>query len=203
LNLFGKVDQARNRFFVLIISFLVLVVTLAGLMGILDLLPQPVSSGASPDGDLPASSQPGTSTTDKKPEGQSPILDGVESFVGISSTISLRVDPPPHIPVFEVSGAATTSYLKSIAATYYEDEIWRSDDNAQQYSYEGETLRVPVASYNRKTEDDIAVASLLSLPPGTTPLPTSLYPIRVSADVPLLYFPEEQVFHSEEVEANQ
>ena len=187
-------------------SLLVLVVTLAGLMAILDILPQPVGPGTSPGGDLPASSQPDASkepgghlpTTDKRSEGQLPSPGSGGASAGISSTISPRVDPPPHLPLFVVAGAATTSYLKSVAATYYEDEVWKSDDNAQYYNYEGETLRVPVASDRPKTEDDIAVTSLLSLPPRTTLLPTSLYPLRVSANVPLLYFPEEQVFHSEE-----
>ena len=94
MNWFGKVDQARNRFFVLIISFLVLVVTLAGLMGILDILPQPVGPGASPNGDLPASSQT------EKPEGPLPEPVTVQPTVGISSDFSLKADQPPSYPGF-------------------------------------------------------------------------------------------------------
>ena len=198
MNLFGKVDQARNRFFVLIISFLVLVMTLAGLLGILDILPQPVGSESSPDENPSASSQPGPSITGKKPEGSLPESGTEGLTVSLSSVCSLKSEPPPHIPVFEVTGAATTSYLKSNAFSYYDGETWKREDNAQNYRYDGETLLPPVTSYNQKTEDDIAVTSISTPSTGTVPLPTSLYPVRISADVPLLYFPEEQVFHSEE-----
>lgn len=180
-------------------------------MAILDLLPQPVGSRASPDGDLPASSQPDTSTADKKPEGPLPGTITEALTTGISPYFSLKVPPPPHIPVLEVTGAATTSLLKSKTSSSYDGEIWQREDNSQHYRYEGETLLQPVASYSQKTEDDIEVAiykgkagdnvastSVLVLPTGTTPIPTSLYPVSVSTDIPLLYFPEEQVFHSEE-----
>jgi len=188
----------RNRFFVLALSFLVLVVALAGLLGILEILPQPVVPGSSPDGNLPASSQPVVSPTPTKPA--SPSLEPFipQPTAGISSDLSLNSEPPPHIPVFEVTGAATTSYLKSDAYPTYDGERWQREDNTQHYRYERETLPVPVASYNRKTEDDIAVTPLFVLATGTVPLPTSLYPVRITADVPLLYFPDEQVFHSEE-----
>jgi len=172
--------------------------TLAGLLGILDILPQPVGSESSPDENSSASSQPGPSITGKKPEGSLPESGTEGLTVSLSSVCSLKSEPPPHIPVFEVIGAATTSYLKSNAFSYYDGETWKREDNAQNYRYDGETLLPPVTSYNQKTEDDIAVTSISTPSTGTVPLPTSLYPVRISADVPLLYFPEEQVFQSEE-----
>ncbi|MFC1957196.1 transglutaminase domain-containing protein [Chloroflexota bacterium] len=180
------------------LSFLVLVVALAGLLGILEILPQPIGPGFSPDGNLPAFPQPVVSPTPTKQA--SPSLEPItaQPTAGISSDLSLKVDQPPHIPVFEVTGAATTSLLKSETYSSYDGEAWQREDNAQHYRYEGETLLPAVTSYSQKTEDGIIVTSLFALPTGTVPLPTSLYPVRITADVPLLYFPDEQVFHSEE-----
>ncbi|MFC1942232.1 transglutaminase domain-containing protein [Chloroflexota bacterium] len=195
MNWFGKVDQARNRFFILTISFLVLVVALAGLMGILDTLPQPIGAESSPGGKSSSGGSPGG----KAPPGdllQESVAE--ESTIVISSDLSCKSFPPPHIPILEVTGAATTSYLKSKTASIYDGERWQIEDNTEHYRYEGEILIPPVTSYNQKTEDDIAVTSIFTPPTGTVPLLTSLYPLRVIADVPLLYFPEEQVFHSEE-----
>jgi len=203
--LFGKIDQARNQFFVLLISLLVLVVTLAGLLAILDILPQPIGSESSPDGDLPSTSQ------GEKPGGPLPEPVTEALIAGISPYFALKSPPPPHIPVLEVTDAAITSLLKSKTSSTYSSEGWQREDNTRYEHYGGETLLPPVSSYSKKTEDEIevaiykgkggddtAVSSLSVFPTGTTPLLTSLYPVRVSANVPMLYFPEEQVFHSEE-----
>jgi transglutaminase-like putative cysteine protease len=183
----------------------VLIVALAGLMAILDLLPQPVGSGSSPDGE-----QAGASQVKKQGE---PLPDSVieNLTAGLFSDFLLRAPPPPHIPVLEVTGAATTSLLKSRTSSTYDGNGWQREADTRRTRYEGETLLPLVASYHQKTEDDIEVAlykgktgdwvtstSFLMLPDGTTPLLTALYPVRVSTDVSLLYFPEEQVFHSEE-----
>gem|GEM_PF-2793120 len=195
---------------ILALSLLALIVALAGLMGVLDILPQPGTPSEGPDNGDGEYDGNGDGNGDDNGDADNDQDgdcdgngddngDGDSTVLGFMPTaICLRGMSPPRRPIFEVVGAATTSYLKTVSATVYQDDVWRSDDSARSDTYEGETLQPSVVLYHTKTEDTISVVSLMPPSSGMTPLPTSLYPVQVYADVRLLHFPEEQVFHSVE-----
>ncbi len=212
----------KNRFYLLGLSFLVLIVALAGLLGILDTLPKPAVSQSSQDGSKPTPTQSSPAASkptpsQPSPSGNKPIPsqgdtpstgtqpadsisknDTIQKNASLAAGFSLKNPMPPHIPLFEVTGAANTAYLKSQTASFFNGREWQGEGDTQSKKYKGETLTTGVVSYNRQAVDDISITSLLKASAGTVALPTSLYPLRVTSPASLLYYPEEQVFSSED-----
>ncbi|MFC2059224.1 hypothetical protein ACFLTS_06290, partial [Chloroflexota bacterium] len=204
----------RNRVFVSLLGIAILALTLGCLLGIIDILSEDVAAGpvaVSPSTQLPTTGLVPTATqgpeqttkpqetktpdsTPQKtepPEADSTPPDSEVSDIGdtISSDISPEGGLPPHIPIFEVTGAANTSLLRTTATSNYDGKVWQPEDNAKHYVYKGETLELPVEVPSQQTIDDIEVVPLIEFPAGTVPVPTSLYPSFVSSKTSLIYFP--------------
>src|SRR4030042_1920792 len=215
-------DQLKHRFYILGLSLLVLIVALAGLLGILDILPKPTSSTSSPDGEPAVSQQPGDNKPQDIPsqppeDGNQPdatptdIPANIPNFTvslpdsfdlnvssGSMPGISLKSPMPPHIPVLEVAGAESTQYLKSITSSLYNGQEWVMENMGDYIVYNGELLIPPELDPNQITIDNITVAAIADIINGKVAIPTSLYPVSVNSSVPLLYFPEDGTFLSEE-----
>ncbi len=114
--------------------------------------------------------------------------------VGLAPDISPQGGLPPHTPLFEVSGAAATSLLRSTSTLNYDGKLWHFPANSILQNYTGEKITPNVKGFSKKITDNITVNSLQDFGKSVTELPTSLYPVSVDSPVPLSYLPDDQLF---------
>jgi transglutaminase-like putative cysteine protease len=129
--------------------------------------------------------------------GLCPICGGngkISSRLQQSSIISPQGGLGPHVPLFLVNGALNTDLLRSIVTASYDGTNWLQDPEASINAYKGENIKTPVTGFNGQFTDQIKVTSIEKFMSTGMTLPTSLYPVSVSADVPLTYLPSEQRF---------
>jgi hypothetical protein len=204
--------QLKHRFLILGLSLLVLVIALAGLLGVLDTLPEPGSSAAVPGGNPPTASgvpqdEPGDAPVE--PPEYTPPEDMVlpislpENFSfdisrATSAVPALEGEYPPHYPIFEVSGAEDTQYLKSMTASYFDGAEWLMNGLSGYIPYNGDLVIPPGIEPDMIVTDNISVSMLVDIVNGVSAIPTSLYPTGIDAAVPLLYFPDDMTFLTEE-----
>jgi len=213
-------DLLKRRFYILGLSLLVLIIALAGLLGILDSLSESTTTTANPGNGEPTTTQPpdngekppGTETpnqnsNDKAPPSQAItpkfVLSLPDSFnLGkVSSTnpgLALGSAMPVHFPILEVTGAANTEYLKSITAAYYDGAEWLPTELGDYIEYNGKLIVPPGIDPDQIVTDDITVSTLVDIVNGKAAIPTSLYPVSVNSSEPLLYFPDDMTFLAEE-----
>ena len=115
---------------------------------------------------------------------------------GLSLNISPQGALPPHIPLFDVSGAAGISYMRSTAPSLYDDNMWKIDPSESFSPYLGERLTPDVKNFSKLTVSDVKVTPMQKFESGSLPLPTSMYPASVSSALPLTYSADEQAFIS-------
>jgi transglutaminase-like putative cysteine protease len=215
----------KRRFLLLGLSLLVLIIALAGLLGVLDTLPKPGSSSANQSAaNPPADNTPGGNTSTGNTTGDNsggglaqfpdikppPInlpdinlpISLPDSFdLDISKAInalpSLNGKPPPHFPLFNVSGADSTQYLKSMTSSYFDGTSWANNGLSDFIPYNGKLSIPPGIEPDQIVTDEISVARLADIVNGQTALPTSLYPSSINATGPLFYNADDMTFITE------
>ena len=216
-----KMDHVKRRFYILGLSLLVLIIALAGLLGILDSLPGPSSATTGPGNVQPITTPPGdnggqpqttAAPTTTTPGNENPPQMNITPRFSMSLPKSLDVDiskptnpglsldsaTSTHIPILEVTGAENTEYLKSVTASTYDGAEWVMENLADYIEYNGELTIPEGVDPNQIVTDDITVATLVDIINGKVAIPTSLYPVSIDSSEPLLYFPDDMTFLSEE-----
>jgi hypothetical protein len=115
---------------------------------------------------------------------------------GLSPNISPQGGLPPHIPLFEVTGAGNVSYLRSMAHSLYENSTWEMEPSASFSSYLGERLIHVVKGFSKVAQHNIKITTRANFQFGPVILPISLYPATVSSPWPLNYYADEEAFIS-------
>jgi transglutaminase-like putative cysteine protease len=216
--------QLKHRFLILGLTLLVLIIALAGLLGVLDTLPKADSTGVPSTANLPSdnSSAGNTSsgnTSNENSDGGLPQFPNVElpefslpdinlpvslpdSFKldvskAAGAALSLDGEALPHYPLFNVTGAQDTQFLKSMTSSYFDGTAWADSDLSDFISYNG-TLSIPsVIEPDQILTDEISIGRLADIIDGKTAIPTSLYPTSINATGPLLYNPDDMTFMAE------
>jgi transglutaminase-like putative cysteine protease len=212
--------QFKRRFYILGLSLLVLVIALAGLMGALDILNKPTQSAANPGGNI-STTTPTTPLVINTPSVTPPPSQNTTTTPDVNITPkmslslpdSLKFDPskatdpglslnntitPIHYPILEVTGAKNTGYLKSLTSSYYDGKEWLPEDYSDYVNYNGELELPPGIDPSQVVTDNITVQTLVDIVNGKVAIPTSLYPVSVNSSEPLLYFPDDDTFLSQD-----
>jgi transglutaminase-like putative cysteine protease len=205
----------RKRIWFSAIGLLTVAIVLAGLLGVIDTLagtpPLAVSQQTGPDGSPagPGLDNAAPNNLDKNTPGNQGKDAGNKSGglsnnpaqaalsnpdIGLAPDISPQGGLPPHTPLFEVSGAAATSLLRSTSTLNYDGKLWHFPANSVLQDYTGGKITPNVMGFSKKITDNITVNALQDFGKGLTELPTSLYPVSVDTPVPLSYLPDEQLF---------
>jgi transglutaminase-like putative cysteine protease len=208
--------QMKRRFYILGLSLLVLVIALAGLLAALEVLPKSTTSAVQNPGGTgvgtptpdPNNDKPPI-TTPPKPINLTPDINLSPDFsislpksfnfdVSKSTNpgLSLKSEPPPHLPLLKVTGAQNTEYLKSITSSYYDGTAWLQVNTSGYVPYNGEKLTLPNLKPSQTVTDDVTVNTIADIAAGNEALPTSLYPVSVNGSEPLLFSPESGTFLS-------
>ena len=125
----------------------------------------------------------------------------------LSAVTARRNDPPSDAPVFEVTGAAHTRYLRTSTGDRYQDGAWsqldrtsvRLDSNApvlEALESLASQPHLPIAEPLHEFNDRIAVTPVPgadALPPGSLPVAKNLR----SIDTPVVYFPFNETMASD------
>ncbi len=125
-------------------------------------------------------------------------LGKITSGVNLSQLISPQGREMTRIPLFNVSGAANTSLLRSTATSTYDGTNWKLDESTSPSAYKGEPLLPPGKITGRQLIDNIQVDPIEKFSSGTLPVPTSLYLKSISSPNSLSYLPDEQLFFSKQ-----
>ncbi len=193
----------RSRILRSVIGIIVVGISVAGLLGVLDSLAaaEPVATGGI---DTPSPSGPANipDVSGNIPNPADLPFD-ISSGSGFTDVLpSLSISPqgglPDHIPLFSVKGASDTSLLRSAVTSTFDGKTWKMADNAVKQAYDGETLNPNVTGFSGKKSSTVEVSPLSKFPSGTIPVPASQYVTSMDASVPLDYLPEDQLFISED-----
>jgi len=210
--------QLKHRFLLLGLSLLVLIIALAGLFSVLDTLPKPASSAnqsaANPPSDNTSGIGASTGNTTggnsggglvqlpdikplpiKLPDMNLPISlpDSFNLNVkkALDPSLSLKGNLPPHFPLFDVTGANSTQYLKSMTSSLFNGAEWVNNNPADFIPYTGELTIPPGIEPEQTIADSISVSRLADIINGNVAIPTALYPTGIDAPGPLLYNPDD------------
>ncbi|MGC9308695.1 MAG: transglutaminase-like domain-containing protein, partial [Thermoplasmatota archaeon] len=116
------------------------------------------------------------------------------SSISMDSSLSPEGGKPPHIPLFNVTGAAHTSYLRGVTASWYTGRLWKLPATSIQQAYHGETLSTSVTAYDTQQKDEISIKPLHVVNPGF--IPTALYPEKMQISTRTSYYPKQYIFRS-------
>ena len=102
-----------------------------------------------------------------------------------------------NTPVFRVSGAGDIRFLRTMASTTYNGEVWTIDDGLKFSALEDTTFPSQVVGFDRVVEDSVTLTPITSF--GTGFIPTALNMSGIRFPAPLRWNPELFTFQSTEV----
>ncbi|MCD6530450.1 hypothetical protein J7L06_09255 [Candidatus Bathyarchaeota archaeon] len=112
--------------------------------------------------------------------------------------LSLKAQPlvvKETIPLFNVTNAVYSRYLRLMTADFYDGEKWSFRQYSEAVQYKGERLSFQVKGYVYYQKSRVKITPI-RLIEGF--LPTSLYTERVELSSELTYYPESNVFYIRE-----
>ena len=99
---------------------------------------------------------------------------------------------PPDTPVFTVTGATHTSYLRSTAIAVYRQGQWYIEDGTTANRYTDETILTPDIKLRQTSSNQIIIQPIVTFASGF--IPTALYTTRIYDTGSLEYYPEAYAF---------
>ena len=93
-----------------------------------------------------------------------------------------------NTPVFRVSGAGNIRFLRTLASTTYNGEVWTIDDDLKFATLEDPTFQSRVVGFNEVVEDSVILTPITSFGRGFIPIPHSV-PGPAPLELRPLYLP--------------
>ncbi|MBI2855466.1 MAG: transglutaminase domain-containing protein, partial [Chloroflexi bacterium] len=104
------------------------------------------------------------------------------------------------VPVFRVSGAGHTRFLRTMSSTTYNGEVWTIDDDVKFTPLPSTTFEPRVAGFQQVYQDNITLAPITRFGRGFVPV--TLHMSSLDFPVPLRFSEELWVFRSSEAVDN-